>query len=358
MKGALTYVIQQKVDFHAHILTPSYFEFLDKYVGPYPDKYATPKWSEEDHLRLMRSLGIAYSAMSVSSPHTFVVENIDDRIAYARAINDEALDVVSRHPNQMGYFASLPLPDVDRSIEMAKDYLDKDGVVGIGMLTNYSGVYLGSDKLDPLMEYLNEQGAVVCVHPTEPAALPGDAVPDMPIPVMDFLMDTTRAFTNMVWNDKFLKYPNIQWIWPHGSSFITILSDRFNSFSVQVKKNGSDKKLDYFGALKHCYFDTAGFSAPKQIHDMKMDIPTSHFLYGSVCPYTPSIACVALDGQLEKTPELTSAEKKKMFTTNGYALIPGLEESLKRTKFPVADRAKRSALGSVMNEFGKISRRK
>ncbi len=185
-----------------------------------------------------------------------------------------------------------------------------------------------------------------------------DAVPDMPIPVMDFLMDTTRAFTNMVWNDKFLKYPNIQWIWPHGSSFITILSDRFNSFSVQVKKNGSDKKLDYFGALKHCYFDTAGFSAPKQIHDMKMDIPTSHFLYGSVCPYTPSIACVALDGQLEKTPELTSAEKKKMFTTNGYALIPGLEESLKRTKFPVADRAKRSALGSVMNEFGKISRRK
>lgn len=348
----------KKVDVHSHILTPSYYEFLDKYVGPYPDKFATPKWTEEGHLKLMKQLGVSYCALSFSSPHPFPVPNLEERTAWVRGMNDEALDVVNRHPGQMGFFASLPLPDVDRSIAIAEEYLPKEGVDGIGVLTNYSGVYLGSDKLDPLMEFLNEKGAVVCVHPTEPAALPDDAVPDLPIPVMDFLMDTTRAFTNMVWNDKFIQYPNIKWIWPHGSSFITILSDRFNSFSVLVKKNGNPHKLDYFGALKHCYFDTAGFSAPKQLHDMKMDIPVDHFLYGSDTPYTPDAACVALAGQLEKSSALSSSEKKKMFTTNAYDLLPNLNHKLSGTKQPVINDVKRRAMGSAINAFGTISRKK
>lgn len=349
----------KKVDVHSHILTPSYYEFLDKYVGPEPDKFATPEWTEEGHLKLMQQLGVAYCSLSFSSPHPFPVPDINDRVAYVRAMNDEALDVVRRHPNQMGLFFALPLPDVDRSIAIAEEYLGKDGIDGIGLLTNYSGVYIGSDKLDPLLEFLNEKKAVVCVHPTEPAALPGDAVPDMPIPVMDFLMDTTRAFTNMVWNDKFLKYPDITWIWPHGSSFITILSDRFNAFALQAKKkNGNPHKLDYFGALKSCYFDTAGFSAPKQLHDMKLDIPMDHFLYGSDTPYTPDIACVALAGQLEKSKELSASEKKKMFTTNAYALNPKLKSILEGTKHPVTEDIKRRALGSVMNGFGTISKKK
>jgi len=347
----------KKVDFHSHILTPSYYAYLDKYEGPEPDHFATPKWTEEGHMKLMDSLGVAYSSLSVSSPHP-IQATAAERLSYVTNMNAEALDVVSRHPNRLGLFASLPLPDVDAACKMAEEMLSKEGVDGIGMLTNYNGIYLGSDKLDPLMEVLNAKSAVVDVHPCMPAALPGDAVKDMPIPIMDFLMDTTRAFTNMVWEDKFIQYPNITWIWPHGASFMTILSDRFASFAMQAKKNGSKRKMDYFGAMKNCYFDTAGFSTPKQIHDMKIDIPTDHFLYGSDCPYTPSFACIALAGCLEKSKDLSAKEKEMMFTTNAYAVNPKLKDILEPTEKARLNRAKRSTLGTAMNAFSNHNHQK
>lgn len=346
----------KKIDVHAHILTKSYYDYLDKYEDPEPDHFATPKWDEKAHLKLMDNLGVACSVVSVSSPQIIRCDP-EERLRIVNNMNSEALEVIGRHPDRMGLFASLPLPDVDAAVSIAGAMLSTDGVRGIGLLTNYDGIYLGSPKLDPLMEYLNAQKAIVCVHPTMPDTLPGDAVPDMPIPVMDYLMDTTRAFTNMVWNDKFIQYPDIKWIWPHGASFITILSDRFNSFSVLAKKNGNKHKLDYFGALKHCWFDTAGFSEPKQLHDMKLDIPTNHFLYGSDCPYTPTVACMALAGQLEKTDVLTKKEKQMMFTDNAVSLFADSDAKVQGTGHAVSAKMKRSTIGTGMNLFEKYSKK-
>ena len=354
----------KKVDVHAHLLTPAYVEYLDKYEGPTPDNFPTPEWDVKSHLRLMDDLGVAFSVMSVSSPHMIHCRP-EERLDYVRRMNDEALDLIADHPGRLGLFATLPLPDVDNACAFAEEYLDKPGVFGIGVMTNYDGLYLGSEKLEPLMKALDKRHAVVCVHPAMPAVLPGDAVQDMPIPIMDFLMDTTRAFTNMVWNDTFVKYPNIRWIWPHGSSFMTILSDRFASFAVQAKlKMHNKNKLDYFGALQNCYFDCAGFSEPKQLACMKLDIPTSHFLYGSDCPYTPSFACVALAGMLEHTDKLTAKEKQAMFTDNAIDLFPQLEDVLDGKKAAAgrngrgrrAAARKRAFLGKAMSLFNQRNR--
>lgn len=353
----------KKVDVHAHILTKAYVEYLDRYEGPNPDNFPTPEWDAKSHLALMDDLGVAFSLLSVSSPHLIKAEGEgEERIDIVRAMNEEALDIVADHPDRLGLFATLPLPDVSAACNMAEELLDRDGVYGIGVMTNYDGMYLGSDRMDPLLEVLNRRKAVVCVHPAMPASLPGDAVPDMPIPIMDFLMDTTRAFTNLVWNDKFVRYPDIRWIWPHGSSFITILSDRFASFAVQAKKNGDPRKLDFFGAMKHSYFDCAGFSEPKQLECMKLDIPTSHLLYGSDCPYTPNFACIALAGQLERTSHLTAKEKQQMFTDNALDLFPELRGTLRGAgKGPVTRRnasRKRAVLGRVMSGFVAHNRKK
>ena len=342
-KGADFMAYDKKIDFHAHILSPSYYDYLDQYEGPTPDNFATPKWSEEAHLKLMDKLGVAFSMMTVSSPHVIHAKDITETMAFVNGMNDEALDVVRRHPDKLGMCAILPLPHVKESIATAKKYLEEEGCYGIGMTTHYNGIYLGSDELDPVLEFLNKKKALVVVHPTEPAALPGNAMPDMPIPIMDFLMDTTRAFTNMVWNDKFLKYPDIKWVWPHGASFMNILSDR-----MLAHKEGNKNKLDYFGALKNCWFDTAGFSATKQLHDMKMDIPMDHFLYGSDCPYTPNIACIGLVGQLEASKELSRKEKKMMFTDNALELVPELKSKKLHSNAGMADHLKSKAVGKAL----------
>lgn len=316
-----------KIDFHSHILTPAYYEYLKKYEDPRPDDFDTPVWSPGGHLKLMDRLGVTFSALSVSSPNLSRAPS-GDRAEYARRINEEALAFVNEHPKRLGLFAILPLPDVEPAVQMAEHYLTADGVDGIGMTTNYGGVYLGDPRLDPLMHVLDSAGAVVCVHPTKPAGLPDDVNRGLPIPVMEFLMDTTRAFTSLVWNECFDRFPHIKWIFPHAASFIPTLSDRFDSFSILLKAQNPGKKLDFFHAMRHCYFDLAGFSLPKQIADMKQNIPVENFLYGSDCPYTPDAACIALAGNLAVTPLLTDEEKRKMFTLNAVQLIPRLRKIL------------------------------
>nr|WP_323186232.1 amidohydrolase family protein [Streptomyces sp. NBC_01373] len=72
------------------------------------------------------------------------------------------------HLGRFGTFVSLPLPDVDGSLEeigFAFDELDADGVA---LQSHTHGVYLGDQRLDPVFAELDRRRAVVFLHPTSP----------------------------------------------------------------------------------------------------------------------------------------------------------------------------------------------
>ena len=318
----------KKVDFHSHFLTETYLKYLQEYEDPNPDGFPTPLWSVKEHIQEMDSLGIAFAFISVSSPNLSGADR-ETEIRMVRSINTEGAELVSAHSDRLGLFASLPLPHVEAAIEEAAYALDELQADGFGLSTHYAGVYLGSKDYDPLMEFLNNRSAVVAVHPVTPAKLPQGANDELPIPAMEFLMDTTRTFTNMVMHDIFGRFPKIKWVFPHAGSFISILSDRMSAFSIQFKGNMKQEyPLDFKGDMRHVWFDLAGFPLNKQIHDLLLDIEPENLLYGSDSPYTPKIACTAQAGGLENTELLSDEDKEKMFTLNAVGLVPRLADIL------------------------------
>ena len=183
---ALLYsAFNQKIDFHSHFLSPTYLEYLEKYEGPEPDHFPTPAWDLEDHIAQMDQLGIAVSLISVSSPNLSGAGREIEK-TMVRQINLEGWSYVKQYPERLGLMASLPLPYVKESMEEAEFALRDLHADGFGLSTHYAGIYLGNVHYDPLMAYLNEVGAVVVVHPVEPAALPKDVNRDVPIPAMEF----------------------------------------------------------------------------------------------------------------------------------------------------------------------------
>lgn len=80
------------------------------------------------HLEVMKHLGISTSMLSMSSPHI----NFGDKNAakiLARKVNEDGAELVRKYPDQFGLPASLPLPNVEDSIEeiqYAKDVLHAD----------------------------------------------------------------------------------------------------------------------------------------------------------------------------------------------------------------------------------------
>lgn len=134
--------------------------------------------------------------MSISSPSVFTGNKFRSR-ELARKINEEGAQIVSHAPGNLGFLATLPLPLVHSSIFEARCCLDELYADGVGLMTNYGGVYLGDRRLDELMAELDGRGALAVMHPTQPAVMVSDVNEEIPAPVFEYFVETTRAFLNM-----------------------------------------------------------------------------------------------------------------------------------------------------------------
>ena len=75
-------------------------------------------------------------------------------------VNEYTAKVVAQYPDKFGFFAYLPMPDLDASIEEARyalDVLQADGIVLHG---NARGRYFSELEFHPLLEELNKRKAV------------------------------------------------------------------------------------------------------------------------------------------------------------------------------------------------------
>ena len=187
-----------RIDVHAHFVPSFYRQALLEAGQDHPDGIkAIPEWSEQAALTLMDRLGIQTAMLSISSPGV----HFGDPAAatdLAHRANNEGQRLREAHTGRFGYFACLPVPEIDAAVSEARralDELDADGVV---LQTNHQGVYLGDEMLDPLYRELNERNAVVFLHPTSPHCSAEALALGYPRPMLEFLFDTTRSVTNLV----------------------------------------------------------------------------------------------------------------------------------------------------------------
>ena len=276
---------------------------------------------------MMGELGIAYALLSVSSPSLWTKDPARTR-TLARKVNDEGAEIVSRAPGNLGFLATLPLPEVSAAINEARRCLDTLHAGGVGLMTNYGGVYLGDRSLDPILAELNGRGALAVLHPTKPAVTVPNVNQEIPVPAFEYFVETTRTFLNLVQNDTFARYPDIRWVIPRAGAFLPILADRFESFALMLRFAAPDRRVDILADMAHVYYDLAGFSEPKQLAMLLRNVDETHLLYGSDTPYTDISACVGQAEALEETPKLTERQKALLFTENALTLLPDLKERM------------------------------
>lgn len=148
-----------KIDVHVHFLPPAYRQACLDHGHANPDGMPyLPEWSEEAHLELMDKNGIQKAILSISTPGTHLVYNDSELAAtVTRDCNSYAADLKKRMPERFGYWASLPIPDVDLCLEeIAKSA--EEGCDGYALLTNGHGHYLGDPIFDPATVQQSVQG--------------------------------------------------------------------------------------------------------------------------------------------------------------------------------------------------------
>ena len=292
-----------RIDIHHHILPPAYLSALEVLRIDGLQRKHFPKWSIEQSLKMMDENKISKAITSVSSPGVYFKNDSFSR-NLARICNEYSANLIRRHPERFGAFASLPLPDVNGALtelDYAIDELQLDGII---LMSNVNGKYLGESEYEELFKEINKRGLTVFIHPNNP---PKKSVN----PFVEYTHDITRTIGSLLASDRLLRYSNIRYILAHAGGTIPFALNRLIAVGFDVKTNllkmlvGILRKT---AAIKRMYFDTAAidyFSLQALLEIVK----TSHILFGTNYFWSPESV---IQTQLEILEENEKIDKKTL----------------------------------------------
>lgn len=288
-----------------------------------------------DHLRMMNDLRIKKSILSISSPGTSVAPLTARKMT--RYCNEFAASLKKDHPQSFGFWASLPLPDVQGSlkeIDYAFDTLDADGVV---VMTNHEGRYPGDPIFAAVFAELDSRKAKVFVHPTTPCMTTASgrisATPfsDVPHPIFEFLFEDARGVMSLFLSGNIIKYPNITYIISHLGGAFHSMVERFSTVPglIGMDVPGLDSEAVRKAIKQRFFWDLAGFPLPGQIHGVLPYVEADNLLYGSDYPYTPyeeaKKDAIEMDHEFPGLFNDTE-DQQKIYCGNAEKLLGGTED--------------------------------
>ena len=286
------------IDLHAHFLTSEYVAALARHGALERDGFPLPSWDADEHLRFMDEAGIATAMLSLSSPHPWFGD-ASEATELARSLNEGAAEVKAAHPGRFLFAASLPLPDVGRSLEEIGYACDVLGADAVKLPSNAAGVYPGNPRLEPVLDELDRREAVVLLHPCAPAAGMPECFSGRVLPVMEFLADTTRCVMELLVSGSLTRHPHLRIVVPHCGSFLPTIARRIAGVSHVLAATGRlDASVDV-GAFRGLWYDLAGDVTPESLEALRAVAADDHIVYGSDYPFTPTASALEHQASLE-----------------------------------------------------------
>ena len=307
-----------RIDIHHHFAPPAW---VSEVRGRPLLQPANTAWTPEKSIEDMDRGGVAAAVVSITNPGLWFGDAPLTR-RLARACNDYGAGLVRDHPARFGFFAAMPLPDVDGTLAEIAYALDTLKADGVGLFTSYGDRWLGHPSFRPVMEELHRRRAVVHVHPTAANCCRNlDYAPGVGPGSLEYGTDTTRAITGIAFSGDAARYPDIRFIWSHAGGTVPFLASRIDGAS----RGAGDRMPDGFmRTLKTFYYDLAGASNAGAVASLLQLVPASQILFGTDFPPGGSAADYAV--ALRALKMFESDALRLIERENAVRLLPRLRE--------------------------------
>ena len=277
----------RRIDMHHHFAPPAWVADVKGRPLLQP---ANTRWTPEQSIADMDRGGVAAAVVSITNPGIWFGDASQTK-RLARACNEYGARLVQDHPARFGFFAAMPLPDVDATLQeiaYAYDTLKADGV---GLLTSYGDTWLGNRAFRPVMEELNRRNAVVAVHPTAANCCRNlEYAPGVGPGSMEYGTDTTRAIMGVAFSGDAARFRGIRFIWSHAGGTVPFLAGRIDGASAGAKEALPD---GFVAELKKFYYDLAGAANRGAIASLLQLVATTQIVFGTDFPPGGTSAAVA-----------------------------------------------------------------
>ena len=295
------------VDVHHHVWAPEFLKELEA------RKLAEPparNWSLNKTLDDMAQAGVTYSITSPTTPAASFGD-VETMRRMARISNEYGAQLARDYPKQFGFFATLPMLDVDGALKEIAYSCDVLKAQGIAMLTSYDGKWLGDASFAPIMDEINRRKLIVYTHPSNPKCCNGlqEGVPGSTI---EFATDTTRTITSILFSGTATRCKDIKFIFSHAGGTMPFLVERL---TMLPKLNANFGKVlpsdQVIPTLRRFYYDTAQASHPGAMLSLLNLVDVSQVVFGTDFPYRTSLDHVkGLMGMGFSLEDLTAIESR------------------------------------------------
>jgi predicted TIM-barrel fold metal-dependent hydrolase len=269
----------RRIDVHHHLCPPGYADEVNKIV---PLFAALRDWTPERSIEDMDEGGVETAILSMSTPGVWFGDR-DAARRLARTCNDYIARLASDHPGRFGFFATLPMPDVEgslREIEYALDALKADGVC---LMTSYGTRYLGEPEFLPVLTELNRRSAVIYTHPTiSPCCV--NLLPIVSEAIIEYGTDTTRTIASLLFSGTAARLRDAKFIFSHAGGTMPYLIGRFLQH-VRNKPDTVNLPNGVIPEVRRHFYDTAQSCNPTTMAALRQLVDASQILFGTDFPW-------------------------------------------------------------------------
>ncbi|MFC8826027.1 amidohydrolase family protein [Streptomyces sp. NPDC057137] len=283
------------------------------------------RWTPDAALAYMDRQEIAAQLLSMPMAFAGSEDAPEFGKRLSRIINDGHAELIAKHPQRFGAFATLPADGPDEALAELAYALDELRLDGVVLTSNVLGRYFGDPSLEPVLAELARRGTPVFVHPADCPHI--DVLGfGRPSSVVEFPFDTARTITNALYTGVFQRHPGLRLILAHCGGALPTLGWRIDEHTV-MGRGPDDADIDpahVAEVLRGLYYDTAlAGSRNSLLPTLEVTAP-DHILFGTDWPAAPEATAVRNIDNLMSFDGFTKDELRGVERDNALALFPRL----------------------------------
>jgi predicted TIM-barrel fold metal-dependent hydrolase len=301
-----------RIDLHHHILPPKWIEAARSHK---PDNTWGPElmsWTPAVAIEHMDQFRIACAVTELGLPGVWWAPP-EESAQLARYCNEYAADMARNFPGRFGMFATVPMPHVDETLKEIAYAYDVLKAEGIGFITSYGDLWPGDARFQPVWQELDRRNAVVHFHPTVANCCTA-LIPGVTAATEEYLFDTARAMTSLLFSGTFSQYPKVRFIFSQAGGAFPSLSDRITRVAQRNAKVKARLPNGPEAELKKLYFDLATSTHPMTFGTLRRWTSVERIVLGTDHPY------VEMDYTVDALDHAALSAKDRQLINTGNAL--------------------------------------
>jgi predicted TIM-barrel fold metal-dependent hydrolase len=233
----------------------------------------------------------------------------------ARLAHDYLSDVMRAHPSRFMGLATLPLQDMEASLQELDRCVNKLGFRGVLLYSNLDGSWPDEPRYRPLFRRAEEIGVPILLHPACPTTFEQTKGYEM-APTLGLMFDTSIALTRIILAGMLDEFPKLNLVCPHVGGTVPYLVGRMDHQTQVLKRGAEHIRKPPSEYLRGVWLDAVS-PLPQAIKYGCDFVGVDRMLYSSDHPWVDPKLIISCIHQMK----LPAADEQKIYAANAQRLF-------------------------------------